>query len=132
MMSHLTPQELASLEQQLNQREALVRAQIRVGVGHREDEPYAELAGSVGDLADDASADLIVDIDNAMIGIELAELRDIEAARTRIMDRRYGICVDCDQDIEYARLQAYPTAKRCTVCQNMHERTYASQSRASM
>lgn len=131
-MSYLSPGELATLERQLDQRENEVQARIRLAAGQRADEPYATLTGGVSDLGDEASADLIVDIDNAMIGIELAELRDITAARQRIKDKRYGICLDCDQEIEFARLQAYPTAKRCTLCQGMHEKTFAGASRARL
>ena len=49
------------------------------------------------------------------------ELRDIEAARARMLQGVYGRCLDCGADIPFARLRAYPTAKRCVSCQDVHE-----------
>jgi signal-transduction protein with cAMP-binding, CBS, and nucleotidyltransferase domain len=46
--------------------------------------------------------------------------------------RRYGICIDCEQEIEYERLCAYSTAKRCARCQNVHERTFATAPRSTL
>lgn len=125
-MSNLTDGQLKTLRELLRQREATAQAEIRTEAVRRGDEPYAELAGAVTDVGDAATADLIVDTDNALMGMQLAELRDIAAARERIEHERYGICVDCKQDIDYDRLQAYPTAKRCVRCQGVHEHTFAT------
>jgi DnaK suppressor protein len=35
------------------------------------------------------------------------------------------VCVDCGDGIAFNRLQAYPTAKRCIVCQEKREKQYA-------
>ena len=34
-------------------------------------------------------------------------------------------CIDCGQPIPFARLEAYPTAKRCLRCQQIREATHA-------
>ncbi|HCE10338.1 MAG TPA: conjugal transfer protein TraR [Oxalobacteraceae bacterium] len=125
-MSHLTPAQLQALTQMLDQRATAAQAEIRAQAGQRADEPYADLSGGVNDPGDDATADQIVDLDNAMIGMELSELRDIAAARERMKNGRYGVCIDCQQEIDFERLGAYPTAKRCARCQGLHERTFAS------
>ncbi|WP_348635772.1 MULTISPECIES: TraR/DksA C4-type zinc finger protein [unclassified Cupriavidus] len=49
------------------------------------------------------------------------QLADIAAARARKQRGQYGNCIDCQQPIPFSRLQAYPTAKRCTACQRRHE-----------
>jgi len=36
-----------------------------------------------------------------------------------------GICIDCGQDIGFERLLANPTARRCLICQEHREKTYA-------
>lgn len=125
-MSHLTRTQLEALTQLLDQRATAAQAEIRAKAGERGDEPYAELTGSVTDPGDESTADLIVDVDNAMIGMDLSELRDIAAARDRMKHGRYGICTDCEQEIDYERLSVYPTAKRCARCQGLHERTFAT------
>ena len=38
---------------------------------------------------------------------------------------RYGVCIDCGTAIDFKRLEAYPTAKRCIACQQRRERTRA-------
>jgi DnaK suppressor protein len=52
---------------------------------------------------------------------ETAELGDIDAALERIDAGTYGQCTDCGVSIPSARLSAYPTAKRCIVCQTRKE-----------
>jgi DnaK suppressor protein len=52
---------------------------------------------------------------------ETAELGDIEAALERIQVGTYGQCTDCGMTIPSARLNAYPTAKRCIDCQTLAE-----------
>ena len=57
----------------------------------------------------------------AMNEHETAELGDIEAALERIQAGTYGQCIDCGITIPTARLNAYPTAKRCVDCQSSTE-----------
>ena len=57
----------------------------------------------------------------AMNEHETAELGDIEAALERIDAGTYGQCTDCGVSISPARLNAYPTAKRCIDCQTVAE-----------
>ena len=52
---------------------------------------------------------------------ETAELGDIEAAMERMDAGTYGQCADCGVTIPPARLNAYPTAKRCIDCQTLAE-----------
>ena len=71
---------------------------------------------------DDALADAAAELDVAMVIRESRELQDIEAALARIAEGNYGICADCGGDIGRARLKAYPTARRCLLCQEKNER----------
>jgi DnaK suppressor protein len=57
----------------------------------------------------------------AMNEHETAELGDIEAALERLDAGTYGQCTDCGVTIPPARLNAYPTAKRCIDCQTVAE-----------
>jgi len=56
---------------------------------------------------------------------ELDELRGIEAAKQRFDEGNYGVCIECGQDIGYARLRATPTAIRCIICQTRYEKTFS-------
>lgn len=85
-----------------------------------------EIDGGAADVDDEAVADTIVDVDNAIIGIHLQKARDLNAALDRIQTGTYGICIDCGDDISFERLTAYPTAKRCIICQSRREKTRAN------
>lgn len=75
---------------------------------------------------DQALAALIADTDMTIARREIEDLRDTEAALERINHGTYGVCIDCGDTIAPGRLSAYPTAKRCTHCQELHERLRGS------
>ena len=66
-------------------------------------------------------ADQIADLGNAELTRDLGELRDMEAAQARLSAGSYGRCIDCHEEIEYARLRAQPGALRCIDCQRIYE-----------
>lgn len=45
----------------------------------------------------------------------------IKAALQRISEGRYGICLDCEDQIPQARLDLVPAAIRCRECQQLFE-----------
>ena len=49
------------------------------------------------------------------------EIELIDAALERIALRNYGTCCDCGNAIGFARLQAYPMARRCIACKRFYE-----------
>lgn len=55
---------------------------------------------------------------------DVAELRDIEAARERLRTGEFGTCVDCGAQIPTERLNAMPASARCIECQQRYERTH--------
>lgn len=81
--------------------------------------------GIEGDWIDAALRDATLATDDVVINQDLADLRDIKAARERLAVGTYGICTDCGEAIGYERLLAYPTAKRCIHCQRLHEQGQA-------
>lgn len=48
-------------------------------------------------------------------------LRQVEAARDRIQDGTYGICLHCEEEIPLKRIQAIPWAAFCISCQEKEE-----------
>lgn len=50
------------------------------------------------------------------------ELLHIDAAMARLEAGEYGVCRDCDQDIDPRRLAALPYAVLCTECATRSER----------
>lgn len=80
-----------------------------------------------GDTGDESMANALADFNVARFDRHVGAIRDIEAAFRRIKDGEYGTCIDCGDDIGFARLQAYPTAKRCIVCQQKREKEYVQE-----
>ena len=132
-MTTLTPSQLDQLVMQLKQDYQALMIEVRqeldnVGEKHRID----LLNNEPGDSGDESMASTLADFNLAVVDRHVHELRDIEAALRRIRDDAYGICSDCGDAIGFARLHAYPTAKRCIVCQQKHERGYAQTGHPSM
>jgi len=121
MLQALPDKQRATLCRKLEARYGVVRGEIHAGLLASDNENYRQLAGEVPDSGDESLADLLVDVRLAEIDRDLEEVRDIEAAQERMREGNYGICIVCGTAIPYERLQAYPTAKRCELCQRKHE-----------
>lgn len=120
-MTELTAEQIRQLAAIMDARFEREIAEIRAVTMRSGGEREAErLAGYPG--GSDAVAIATVSAsDDAVVRQNTQDVRDIIAARERINDGTYGTCVDCGAPIAYARLRAYPTAKRCIDCQRLHE-----------
>ena len=49
-------------------------------------------------------------------------LPQIREAQKRFKEGTYGYCVDCDEEIQEARLLMHPQVARCVDCQELEER----------
>lgn len=67
--------------------------------------------------ADEAEAERFGDVRYAEMEIDRARLHEIEQAQQRIAEGRYGVCLDCGEEIPRERMLALPTAIRCAACQ---------------
>ena len=132
-MTDLLPMaEKAKLEKALRQRFTALLEEVREDLLKSDDDRAAMLADRVRDVGDESMADLIVDLDLADTDRDLRELKDVEAALTRMRLGTYGTCMHCGGPIRAERLAAYPTAKRCQPCQALHEKTFAQEGHASL
>lgn len=126
MMTTLTSSQLEHVAKLLDDRKPIMRKEIREGLARMRVEGYEELLSGTSDAGDESLASLLTDLTNADVIRDAEELQDIFAAEARMAAGTYGICIDCDEPIRYARLVAYPTAKRCFACQQAHEVNRAS------
>jgi RNA polymerase-binding protein DksA len=127
-MAELTDDELAQLKAALQQRYLELREEIRDELERSGNQHYADLAGSVSDLGDGSVADMLVDVDAALVDRQVREMRDVEATLKRLAELDFGDCTDCGGEIGFERLMAYPTARRCAPCQSLHEKTFSHSS----
>jgi DnaK suppressor protein len=122
----LSQTQLADLVRQLQERHAALLEEVRAALESSENLQYIELVDRApADVGDQSVADALADLNLAIVDRHVRELRDIEAARGRVGDRTYGMCIDCGDDIPEPRLRAWPTAKRCHPCQQQRERTFS-------
>ena len=124
-MKHLNPTQLARLEELLRARQRTLRGEIRKELLQSDEEHHKDLAGMVEDSGDEAVANLLADLEIAIIDRHVHELRDVEAALGRLASGTLGICSDCAREIDYERLEASPAATRCIRCQERREKTLA-------
>ena len=81
---------------------------------------------SVRDRGDDAVADLYSDLALTSIQSHVDRLQTVENALYRIKKNVYGVCLDCAEPIDKARLDADPAVTRCIGCQTLAESTPSS------
>jgi len=101
-------------------RMALENRQTDLGNGNRNREALAiETSSDELDRIQQAS-----DRDYAMSNLERNSnrLREVRTALRRIDADTFGICVDCEGNINPARLAAVPWASSCIVCQEAADR----------
>ena len=128
----LTDQQSQELRRLVETRRNALLTELREDAARTRDQPYAEHAGQAPDAGDESVATLIADLEQADVTRDLDEFRALEAARERIRDGGYGVCVDCGNDIGFERLKAFPAALRCVRCQERHEKTYGGNPKPSL
>ena len=125
----LTQTQIAELKKKLDHLHQMLLEEVRDELEASDNEKITELLGRTpADSADFSFADALADLNVAMVDRHIHQLRDIEATQQRIGASRFGVCVDCETEVDFDRLMAYPTAKRCLRCQQQRERLYAHQS----
>ena len=75
----------------------------------------------VKDSGDEAVTLSFEKLQNSLQQTEINELNLIDQALQRLKKGEYGICIDCMEHISQARLENYPYAARCIVCQEALE-----------
>jgi len=122
----LTQTQLSTLAKMLDRRYESLLEEVRDELEQSENQQYVELIGRTpADSGDESVGDALADLNLGIIDRHIREIRDIEAAKARMQDHSFGTCIGCEADIGFERLLAYPTAKRCIVCQQQHDKTYA-------
>ncbi len=119
---------ISILEKQLDRQYVALLDEVREELAQSEDRQYIEVIGRTpADSGEASMGDVLADLNATLFDRHINQIRDIEAATTRIRENVFGICAGCAEDIPFARLKAYPTAIRCVPCQQQRDRTYAHQ-----
>ncbi|MBI3455408.1 MAG: TraR/DksA family transcriptional regulator [Candidatus Rokubacteria bacterium] len=111
------------IERFLREKHAQLKEALRRRVGQRR----VHDSGRPADAAVWAAEALTDEIQVALMDRESRQVSQIEAALERLQRGRYGICHDCADPIELARLRVLPFAQRCSACQARAERRVRTQ-----
>jgi RNA polymerase-binding protein DksA len=131
-MSTLTSQQTRQLETRLLAQRSGVLAEAHDELAHAAEHSYAAIAGEVPDFGDQATASSLADYENVIARRHVEVVKEIEDALLRIKAQGFGKCADCGTEIGFARLRAFPAARRCVPCQTLHERTFAGSATTTM
>jgi DnaK suppressor protein len=123
-MSKFTQSQKTDIARALQHRDQQLREDLRGMLLQSGNDQYAELAGRVHDRGDESVADMLSDLNYALIDRHIHELREIESARLRMADGSIDRCIACDGEIGFQRLMAYPMAVRCIHCQEQFDKTH--------
>lgn len=120
MTAHLTVGQRASLRAELERRQQQLQRQL---AAHQGSSSRAEQ----GDPVREQDADAVPQREGerglgvALSEMETQELAEVGGALRRLDAERYGLCVDCEEEIPFERLKAEPWALRCVACQSKRE-----------
>ena len=128
----LTDKQAQELRGMIEARRGALLAELREDAARTREQPYSEHAGPAPDTGDESVATLIADLEQADMTRDLDEFRALEAARDRLAQGAYGVCIDCGNDIGFERLKASPSAVRCIHCQERHEKTFGGNPKPSL
>lgn len=78
-------------------------------------------SGDVMDSGDEALSLSLEKLQTSLEQSDIDELKMIDEALSRINKGEYGVCVECGQHIAPLRLETFPYAARCIVCQEALE-----------
>ena len=77
--------------------------------------------GQVKESGDEALSLSMEKLQTSLEQNEIDELNLIDDALARLDKSEYGICIDCADPISSKRLETFPYAARCIVCQEALE-----------
>ena len=118
-------EELQTLKSRLN----LLRDELISGVDKLNKHSNDEFMGEVADVNDEASRTYSRQVMLSKGEVDRQQLKLVEEALELIEtdETAYGVCIDCEEEIPYNRLEAAPYVKRCVDCKTMYEERLQSE-----
>ncbi|MES2400849.1 MAG: TraR/DksA family transcriptional regulator [Pseudomonadota bacterium] len=120
-MTHLQGTKIAHFDALLEAREARLSESLR--------QPLEQIISAssdptheVWDFKDAASQESELAISESQAGRSAIELKEVQDARQRIRQGSFGLCCDCGEPVDLARLMAVPATRFCLNCQSRHEK----------
>ena len=86
-------------------------------------------AGGTADLADKASTSYTKEFLYSLSNTERVILQLVEEAISRLGGGEFGVCEECEENIQKKRLDAVPWARYCLSCQEAADRGQLQEAR---
>ena len=104
-------------------RERLQLKKQEILEAYNKNKTYGKEADGDGaqDIADKASNSYAKEFLFSLSNSERDLLQLLDDALTRIEDKRFGVCLSCEEEMNQKRLEAVPWAKHCLSCQEKQE-----------
>lgn len=104
-------------------RERLVRKKNEILEAHAKTRRLGQETDPEGaqDVADMAQSSSTKEFLFSLSSAEGSLLQLVDEALVRLREKRFGVCVSCEDEMNPKRLQAVPWAKHCLRCQEMQE-----------
>jgi DnaK suppressor protein len=104
-------------------KEKLLQKKLEILEAYKKNKTYGMEADGEGaqDIADKASNSYAKEFLFSLSNSERDMLKLVDDALARIDDRRFGVCVSCEDEMDRRRLEAVPWAKHCIACQEKQE-----------
>jgi DnaK suppressor protein len=104
-------------------RERLQQKKLEILEAYNKNKTYGKEADEDGaqDIADKASNSYAKEFLFSLSNSERELLQLMDDALTRIEDKRFGVCLSCEEEMNQKRLEAVPWAKHCLACQEKQE-----------
>ena len=104
-------------------RERLQQKKQEILEAYNKNKTYGKEADEDGaqDIADKASNSYAKEFLFSLSNTERELLKLMDDALTRIEDKRFGVCVSCEEEMNQKRLDAVPWARHCLACQEKQE-----------
>ena len=112
-MNALTEKQRSALLALLQENRRRLRAMIRDELLQNQQAGAASLAGEVHDAGEESVAELMSEMNTALLSRSIQELRQVEEALRRIEGDDYGVCEACGEPIPFKRLEANPITTLC-------------------
>ncbi|HEX9427531.1 MAG TPA: TraR/DksA family transcriptional regulator [Candidatus Polarisedimenticolia bacterium] len=102
----------------------LVEKKHDVTEAYNKNKTYGRLTEDEGtqDLADKASSAYTKEFLYSLSNTDRESLQQVDEALQRINKGKFGICIECGDDLNRKRLEAVPWASHCISCQEKVEK----------
>ena len=98
------------------------REELLKVIARTEEEGRAADDDPTVDLADKAANSYTKEFLFGQTNHDRFTLQLVEEALERIKENSFGLCVNCQEEVQHKRLEAVPWARHCFACQEKQER----------